>query len=59
MVKQIPTFKLINLFSLDTSIYGILKIQKIDLVFKLWEIVVCNNSLMVLADSPDICRWIY
>ena len=42
---------------MDTSIFGILQVQKIDLLLKLWQIVLLNQSLLVLADSPATSRW--
>lgn len=42
-------------FSFDINIYSLLGHSKIDLIFKIWEIVLLNKSLMVLADTPNLC----
>ena len=42
-------FKNINLFQLMGR-------QKVCLILKLWEIVMLNESLLILADSPLVCR---
>ena len=42
-------YKQINLFTTMGK-------QKSGLIFKLWEIMMLNESLLILADSPIICR---
>jgi hypothetical protein len=56
MARATPTYTLIHTFSMDTSIFSYLQVQKIDLLLKLWQIVLLNQSLLVLADSPTISR---
>ena len=43
-------FKHINLYSLMGS-------QKVCLIVKLWEIMMLNECLLILADTPIICRY--
>ena len=52
-----PVFNLMNDYSVDASIYSVLKVQKIDLVYKIWEIVLLNRSFLIFADSPDVSRF--
>lgn len=40
----------------DINIYGLLKGKRVLLWYKLWEIMMLNESLLVVADSPSICR---
>lgn len=47
---------MINQFSFDINLYSVLGPKRIDLVFKLWEIAILNRSIMILADSPAVCR---
>ncbi len=28
---------------------------KIDILYKLWEIILLNKSMLALTDSPDVC----
>jgi hypothetical protein len=53
--KETPTFNLLNYFSFDINVYSIFGYDKIDIIYKLWEIVMLNKSLIILADSPDLC----
>ena len=40
---------------MDIPILDILGPSRSDLVFKLWEVAIRNESIMVLGDSPDVC----
>lgn len=40
----------------EINLYRLLGRQPACLIFKLWEIVMLNESLLVLADSPLVCR---
>jgi hypothetical protein len=40
----------------DINLYRILGRQPACLVFRLWEIMMLNESLLILADSPIVCR---
>lgn len=37
------------------NLYQIFGHKKINLIFKLWELILLNKSLLILADTPDIC----
>ena len=45
-------FKQINLFNT-------LGRQQCCLIFRLWEIIMLNESLLILADSPIVCRYLF
>lgn len=53
-LKKIPHLQLIDKYSFDVNIYSILGHKNINDIFKLWELVLLNKSIMVLADTPDI-----
>lgn len=39
---------------MDLNLYSVLGVNKIDVIFKMWEIVILNKSLIVISDSPSI-----
>ena len=39
-------------FYQDVNLYAILGYDKIDVIYKLWEIVILNKSLLVVSDLP-------
>ena len=49
-IGVLDDFKSINLFSLMGK-------QPVCLIFKLWEAVMLNESILILADSPINCRY--
>lgn len=53
-MKQIPVFKLLDRYFFDASPFTIFGHRKIDLIFKVWETVLLNRSLLIFADSPDL-----
>lgn len=53
-IKQISNLDLICKYAQDINIYSILGYEKIDVLFKLWEIIILNQSLIVISDSPSI-----
>ena len=38
------------------NLYTLMGKQRVCLIFKLWEIMMLNEHLLILADSPVICR---
>lgn len=53
-LKTIPVFQLLNNYFFDASPFGIFGHRKIDLIFKIWESVLLNRSILIFADSPDL-----
>ena len=40
----------------DINLFGIFKFEKIGLLWKLWELVLTNQPLLIISDSPAECR---
>lgn len=47
-------YSLLNNFSLDLSFFPVFSMKKVDLVWKLWEIVLLNKSILIISDKPSI-----
>ena len=41
----------------DINIFRLLKGKRVLLWYKLWEVMILNQSLLIVADTPDICRY--
>lgn len=53
-MKLNSTYSFINKFTLDLGFFPTLSITKSDLVWKLWEIVLLNKSILVITDKSSI-----
>jgi len=42
----------------DTNLYKIFKGDKLPLLWKLWELVITNQPIMIMSDLPNQCRYI-
>lgn len=42
----------------DINIFSLLQKDKIHLLWKLWELTITNQPLLIISDSPTQCRFI-
>lgn len=41
----------------DINIFRLMTGRKVMLWYKLWEIIMLGESLLIVADSPSVCRY--
>ena len=54
ILKLNSTYSFINKFTLDLGFFPHFSIKKSDLVWKLWEIMLLNKSILVITDKSSI-----
>ena len=41
----------------DINIFSLLQLDKIHLLWRLWELALTNQPLLIISDSPTLCRY--